>query len=303
VPVFWERVRELGAGGHELQFQEAAAAAMRDALRPVAGAAADALFALCDALSAEGYEGGEPRGTLLLVARGHPAIDVLLEPGVPTPLAATRAARKLLELSRGELAPLCDGTVVWGLGRVARRYDPARADLYEVRFVGRARWELRHAGEPLFVVEGRPAPRPLPTLDRERFEALAQRVAGGAALELPRLCEAVAAVLATGRGSTVVVTASAAAEAHRLAAQGTAIAPRLLAPEALQAATGIGGALLLDLTGTCHAIGVILDGVAGPEGARSRGSRFNSAANYVRGRAGTLAVVVSDDGSVDLLAG
>ena len=87
------------------------------------------------------------------------------------------------------------------------------------------------------------------------------------------------------------------------AGQGTAIVPRALEPDVLQAATGIGGAILLDPGGVCHAIGVILDGVATAGGARARGSRFNSAANYVRGRHGTLAVVVSDDGSVDVLAG
>lgn len=302
MPVFWDRMRELGAVAHDGEFREAAASAMAGALRPVFGAAADGLFAVCEALSAEGYEGGEARGTLLLVARGHPAVDVLLEPADPTPLAATRAARKLLELSRGDLAPLCDGAIVWGLGRVARPYDPAREDLFEVRFDGRARWELRHAGERLLAVEGRPAPRRVPALPRARFDALAREVLGGAP-DLARLREAVEAVLATGRGSTVVVSADAAAEARRLASQGTPIAPRALAPATLQAATGIGGALLLDPAGTCHAVGVILDGIAGAGGTRARGSRFNSAANYVRGRRGALAVVVSDDGTVDLLAG
>jgi hypothetical protein len=303
VPVFWERVRELRAVGHEEEFREAAAAAMAEALRPAVGpGAADALFGACETLSAEAYEGAETRGSLLLSPRGHPAVELVLELVDPTPLAATRAARKALELSRGEIAPLCDGAVIWALGRVAGPYDPARADLFEVRFTGGARWELRHAGERLLVVEGRPPARPVPTLGRARFEALARSVvAGHGALELARLWEAVSAVLATGRGSTVVVTAEAASEARRLAPQGTRIAPRTLSPEALQAATGIGGALLLDPAGVCHAIGVILDGVAGPEGARSRGSRFNSAANYVRGRPATLAVVVSDDGSVDLL--
>jgi hypothetical protein len=302
VPLFWERVGNLEAV-HDVEEVREAAAAMGDALRPLVGPAADALFGACDALSAEPYEGAEARGTLLLVARGHPAVDVLFELADPTPLLAARAARKTLELSRGVVAPLCDGTVIWGVGRVARPYDPARRDLFEVRFDGRARWELRHAGERVLAVEGHAAPRPAPSLPRARFEAVARQVVGvREATELARLWEAVAAVLATGRGCTVVVSAGAAAEAERLAHQGTRIAPHVLAPEALQAATGIGGALLLDAAGVCHAIGVILDGIAGADGTRARGSRFNSAASYVRGRPATLAVVVSDDGSVDLLA-
>jgi hypothetical protein len=297
-------VRGLQGVGHEEGFREAAAAVLCEALRPVAGAAASALFEVCEALSAAAYEGSEARGTLLLLARGHPAVEVLLELREPVPLRATRAARKALELSRGEVAPLSDGLVIWGAGRVAHPYDPARQDLFEVRFEGSARWALRHGGEPLLVVAGRPPPRPAPALGRAGFEALARDVlGGGASPDLPRLWAAVSSVLATARGSTVIVSAEAPAEARRLAAQGTAIAPRALDPEALQAATGIGGAILLDPGGRCHAIGVILDGIAGPHGAPSRGSRFNSAANYVRGQPGTLAVVVSDDGSVDLLAG
>lgn len=303
MPLLRERVRELRAVGHEEEFREAAAAAMSEALRGIAGDAADAVFPACDALSAEGYEGREATGTLILAAPGHPSVEELLALADPAPLGATRAARKLLELSHGDVAPLSDGVVVRGLGRVARPYDAARADLFEVRFEGRARWALHHAGERLFTVERRPPPRPAPALARPRFEALAREVLRtGGAPDLPRLWEAVSAVLATAHGSTLVVSAEAEAEARRLAAQGSRISPRTLAPEALQAATGIGGALLLDPAGVCHAVGVILDGVATGHGARSRGSRYNSAANYVRRRPGTLAIVVSDDGSVDLLA-
>lgn len=50
----------------------------------------------------------------------------------------------------------------------------------------------------------------------------------------------------------------------------------------------------------CHAIGVILDGAANAKGTPSRGARFNSALRYVHGYPGRLAVVVSEDGHVDL---
>lgn len=300
-----ERVRDPRGVVDEEELRRSASARMTEALRALlAPEAARALFAACDALSAEAYERGDASGTLLVLARGHPAVDVLLALEDPAPLARTRAARKLLELSLGDVAPLSDGTVIWGLGRVARAHDPSRGELFEVRFAGRSRWELRQGGEALFAIEGRPPAPRAPWLARERFEGAAGEALGAhGAPDLGRLWAAVSAVIATARGSTVVVSLDAAAEARRLAAQGTRIAPRALEPEVVQAATGIGGALLLDRDGVCHAIGVILDGVATPHGERSRGSRFNSAANYVRGRPGTLAVVVSEDGSVDLLAG
>ena len=61
-------------------------------------------------------------------------------------------------------------------------------------------------------------------------------------------------------------------------------------------------AVLLDPQGACHAVGVILDGTARSDCTPSRGSRDNSAIRYV-GSTDTprLAVVVSDDGTVDVV--
>jgi hypothetical protein len=271
-----------------------------DAFRGVAAPeAAATLPDALDALCGTAYERGETQGALLLCGRGHPAVEALLEMTEPVPLRSTRAARKALELCCGDVAPLSDGTSIWGVGRAA-----LGADLLEVRFEGRARWELRRGGETLVAVEARPSPAVHPALDRARLDELVREVQGGRGDGRPeRIAAALEAVLAVGRGITVVVSTDAPAEARRLAAQGTPIAPRALDRGALQAATGIGGAILLDPAGTCHAIGVILDGVASAHGERSRGSRFNSASNYVRGRKGALAVVISDDGTVDLLRG
>ena len=303
MPQLVELLGALRASSDEDLLRRAAARVMDEALARIAGPeASGALFAACDALSAEAWERADARGTLLLAARGHPSLDLMLELVAPVPLRATRAARKLLQLSRAGLAPVADGAAIWGLGRVAP-HDPAREDLFEVRFSGRARWQLCHGGGPLFVVANRRPSLPEPPLSRERFEALVHGAlpAPGVA-DLERLWEAVSAVVAADCGSTVVVSGGAADEARRLSPQGTPVAPRLLAPEVLEAATGIGGAILLDPSGICHAIGVILDGVATRHGNPSRGSRFHSAANYVAGRPGTVAVVVSDDGPVDLFA-
>ena len=54
--------------------------------------------------------------------------------------------------------------------------------------------------------------------------------------------------------------------------------------------------LLIDLDGTVHAKGVILDGLAGSYGDASRGSRYNAALTYEQHRGGnqpTMIVVIS----------
>lgn len=76
--------------------------------------------------------------------------------------------------------------------------------------------------------------------------------------------------------------------------------------EALQRGfADIDGATLFSPDGTCHAAGVILDGKAGMHGDSARGARFNSAWRYVDSSADrgipTLAIVVSEDGMVDLI--
>jgi hypothetical protein len=65
--------------------------------------------------------------------------------------------------------------------------------------------------------------------------------------------------------------------------------------------TAIDGAVMIDPSATCYAIGVILDGVASQKGNAARGARYNSAIRYVDGRDGFLAIVVSEDGSIDLI--
>jgi DNA integrity scanning protein DisA with diadenylate cyclase activity len=76
----------------------------------------------------------------------------------------------------------------------------------------------------------------------------------------------------------------------------------VLGEEMIRRVTSIDGAVLLDAEGRCHAVGAILDGRATADGRPARGARYNSALRYVRD-AGcpTLAVVVSEDGRVDVL--
>jgi DNA integrity scanning protein DisA with diadenylate cyclase activity len=65
----------------------------------------------------------------------------------------------------------------------------------------------------------------------------------------------------------------------------------------------IDGAVLIDTSGTCHSIGVILDGLAASTGDSSRGARYNSAVRFARStKTPCLLAVVSEDGGTDLLS-
>ena len=73
----------------------------------------------------------------------------------------------------------------------------------------------------------------------------------------------------------------------------------------IQAMTSIDGALMMDTNCKCSCIGAILDGDFVIKGSMARGSRYNSAHNYVVRRAQMgekfTAVVISEDGTVDAI--
>jgi hypothetical protein len=215
-----------------------------------------------------------------------------------------RRVRKLLELCSESGLLHTDSKSVFSL--IAEAVSSESEDVFEVIFLGHHHWELRHAGELLMGVHfGQPY---LPKL--RGYETKLRK-------DLPRLfpgipvkaCELLLSLVhqteRARHGTLFVVSAQARAEAERLKNQSTAIEPRILSAELLDHLTGIDGAVLVDPSGNCHAIGVILDGLASSYGNPARGARYNSALRYVHSAMQrgipTLAIVVSEDGGVDVI--
>src|SRR5260370_30101632 len=93
------------------------------------------------------------------------------------------------------------------------------------------------------------------------------------------------------------------AKPGRCAGQALTVEPTRLDDSVVGQVTGIDGAVLVDPSGYCDAIGVILDGTAAGEGDRSRGARYNSAVKYLAsaGDTPTVILLVSEDGMINLL--
>ena len=99
---------------------------------------------------------------------------------------------------------------------------------------------------------------------------------------------------------------SAAAEVGRFKNACFPVTPFKIQPCDLASLTAMDGALLIDSNLNCHAIGVILDGVADPEHAdSSRGARYNSATRYYynckKSDFDLIIIVVSDDGMINII--
>jgi hypothetical protein len=264
---------------------------------------ANALLDRLNVISATDYERRASRGQIVIVRPDHPAVRQKLRLAMPVPLREPEWARKLLEIaSSDDIALLSDSSHIFGVGAVAD-YSGETEDLFVIKFLDHHKWELRHTDTVLMRVEYGVPGLSHPKIHREAFAAMIRRVLASPSMEVEkRLWRIVEAAMTQTHGTLIVISERAEHEAQRLSGQGTLIEPVVLSDEMVRRVTAIDGAVLLDAEGRCHAIGVILDGRATPDGRPARGARYNSALRYVSDASGaTVAVVISEDGRVDML--
>lgn len=217
----------------------------------------------------------------------------------PVPLREARSMRKLLELSDRDTSVLADNRYAYGLGSTSSATNSA-TNAVEISITGHARWELAVQGQPLVrVAYGRPT-LPKRPIVRQDFADTLRRTVGSA--DIDRIWKVIQVAQESRHGTTIVISADPEGESERLSGQALQIAPDHLAPDQLARLVGVDGAVLMGPDGRCHAFGVILDGIAGAQGDRARGSRFNSSVRYQQTtEAPSVIVVISDDGLVDLI--
>jgi Probable sensor domain DACNG/Probable sensor domain DACNH len=287
----------LRAAGVELMYAPSSATRELDGLH--------GLFDSCTRIAAIPYEGAPPKGTIIISPRIHPALQANLVLAEPVPLRQSRAVRKLLcltECEQGE-ALLSDASVVYGVGAVAGAYDPSSEEVHEIRFHGLAEWELRHAGESQMTVKFGEPRLPAEKVEEGKLRADVKRVLSQIQDDaLDRLWSLVSSAAAGGHGTIIVVAQDAQGEAKRLKGECTSVTPFEMTLELLGMTTRIDGAVILDTKCICWAIGAVLDGMAVGSGDPGRGSRYNSALRYAHSApCRTYLIVISDDGSVDLV--
>lgn len=261
------------------------------------------VYEYCNLIASLRYEGGIAIGRLVITRADHPAVTPAFEFMTPVPMNQSKWARKVLEMASGDLCVLSNGITMTGLGRLNGSYDPSAEDLFVVEFHGQHVWDLTHHGQILMRVTFGVAGMPQPRLEKAWFCQNYLRVFRSTTPEdAEAVWRVVEGAMEQEHGAMILVSEDAAGEAARLKAQAMPIKPIPLDAAATRRASSIDGTILLDVHGVCHAIGVILDGMATDACTPSRGSRFNSAVRYVETAApAALAVVVSEDGDVNVL--
>lgn len=284
----------LRTAGKRLMYTPARASRVRQG--------AEGLFNACNTIASMRYEGAEGVGKMLVAHRGHPNVAVVLELSTPVLMKDHRAVRKLLEIASNDTCLLTDAFRMYGFGNVAGQYDQGRADLFIINFTEHYTWELLHADHMLMRVRYGQPRLPQQLISQAQFQSTLRRIFRTIdAQQVERLWTIIQEATRQKHGTIVVVSSQAAAEAERLSGQALKIEPTPLTPEIVSMVTSIDGAVLIDEQATCYAIGVILDGIAAPGGSAARGARYNSAIRYVKNKAECLAIVVSVDGSIDLI--
>ena len=260
------------------------------------------VYEVCNMISLQNYEGQEGAGRLVFVRKDHPCLKIDLTLRTPVAIRDYGALRKLLQMGSGKLCLFTDSLHVYGLGTY-NGYDPRSEDVFVVRFIKRFTWELSHDGNVMmYCREGKPHLRQPSPASAPIRETIGRVFAGSSIDRLVKLAETIAV---QSHGAMLVITPSAADEAVRLAKQATVIEMFALTEDMIPLVTSIDGAVLIDLEGVCHAIGVILDGLASDRCKSSRGARYNSGVRYAYqvGKSDRVVLVKSEDGLVTVLPG
>jgi hypothetical protein len=284
-------------------YNELLRSAGRRLMLRVAPAGTHGLYDACNGVAALRHEGDEGIGTMLICRRQHPAVVPVLTLETPVPMRDHRSIRKLLELSEGHTALISDASHVFGLGQLVPESDSQYEPLVTVHFTNHYSWEMSHAGNVLMRVVSNTPRLPQGRVAADNFARILRIVFPSLDPDsIEYLWDLAQQATSQANGTILVITTGAAQEAKRLTRQSFRVVPRIMTPSVLRLVTNIDGAVLIEPNAMCHAIGVILDGLATDKGDSSRGARFNGALRYVNSsKYPVLAVVVSEDGWIDLL--
>ena len=131
-------------------------------------------------------------------------------------------------------------------------------------------------------------------------------------LNIESIMNIIKSIIKQSKGSMLVISNKAKEEAERLKYQSITIVKLALeSEEIIKSISSIDGSILIDTSGECHSIGVILDGIACKIGDNGRGARYNSAIKYIYEQSNMnlntlkehkcMAVVISEDGMIDII--
>lgn len=263
------------------------------------------LYDACNTISSLKYEGAEGFGKMVIAPKNHPNVKITMELEKPIHINDFRKVRKFLELADHKQLILSDSVLIYGLCQLSGKYNYHEESMFIVNFTKHFHWEVSHHNHVLVSIAFRMPGLYNEKINREKFFSSLKRLFTGIdKVRLNTLWDITMEATKQPHGTILAISSKAAEEASRLSSQCFKIRPIRINKDIIHQITSIDGAVLIDTDCTCHAIGVILDGIATANGDSSRGARYNSAVRYyeyMEHKAQTVLVVISEDGLIDLI--
>jgi len=263
------------------------------------------LYDACNEIASMKYEGAVGLGNIIIAPKDHKNIKLTLHLKDPIRISDYRKVRKFLELSDNNSSIISDSALIYGLGELRGKYNPIEESIFVISFTDHFTWELTHDKNPLMIVAYRQPSLPIEKINRDKFYSDFPRIFKGITKDqIDNLWEIAMEATKQKHGTMLVISDNALAESIRLGKQCFPLIPLKLTDKIIHQITSIDGAVLLDRDSNCHAIGVILDGLATDKGDASRGARYNSAIRYYEhfGKDTSLVlVIISEDGMINLI--
>ncbi len=262
------------------------------------------LFNACEKLSIQRYEGHENFGSLLIASDEHEQIELEIAVKDSFHTRNLRKLRKYMELSNESLSVISDSAEVKGLGWLKKTYNKDQT-IFRIVFRGVHCWDVLHGTDVILQMRYGLPELPREIINKQKFLNDTKRTFTGISIEQSEMILQIAkAATSQKNGALIIISQNAREESERLKNQCIPLVPCKLDDDKVVMLSNIDGAIISDTNGVAYAHGVILDGKVGKKGDSSRGSRFNSALTYIESQGianPTMAVVVSEDGMVDIL--
>lgn len=265
----------------------------------------ESLFDDLNKISSLSYEGQPIEGKIIIFNPEDDTVHFYLKFKHQVSVRNYRWIRKLLHMTTKDISLISDGNKIYGLGCLNVNNPNAINATFFIEFLDHYDWCLYYQDRGIIrsVYD-----KPMVTktiIEQKLFIDNFVRIFPNSTYENQQhIWDLVNYALCDLSGCMLVIVDDAENEAKRLAKQSTPIEPILLTKELLTRVRRIDGSILLDYTGMCYAIGVILDGDVNLKCSPARGSRYNSAMRYVYGKVkrqiGRLAIIISDDKSVEV---
>ncbi|WXR62628.1 tetratricopeptide repeat protein [Peptostreptococcaceae bacterium AGR-M142] len=313
----------------KLYIDEFSRQVLKDYLSSICFGKNEDLFANLNEIATKNYESGHTFGKILICEdENSKKIHKVMELEKPIEFSETKLVRKLVEMSSDNLYLISNGEKIFGMGYVKEACLGDNDFIIMINFEGKNKYKLTriyyekiveksNADEIAYkrkeeylvsIINEKPEikERNISEIDLEQSLKKLYENKEIAKNKVEKLKNIVLQATKQKKGTMIVISDKVEEEMKILSGYGMKIKPKELDRNYFGNITGIDGAVLLDLDGRCHGVGVILDGAAKEGGGfADRGARYNSAIKYYDKlndrNEKVVIVVISEDGMIDII--